>query len=678
MTSKNCFVCTAFALLALVLPGGKPFLQAATGARVPAEPYVAIHVSEFTEALATTPADADTPTGQNTTGYRWWIKAWPYFSIYEGLKEAFRSDGTPFVVVSDADISGGALLNADGLPRYPIVISLASEAIDESETAPLRAYVNAGGFLFVGSSAFTRYVDGRARGDFALANEMGIHMVGHTLQNWYENDSFLRLADHRLVQHIPARQLSWQLALSADEIPHAHKAVHYAWQVNATDAQVIANGKSYPFLATKSFGAGFFIYMGALQPLICHGGLEPGTYSYVIFRRAVEWAFERASMPIVKLSPWRFPYDAALAMRHDFENNSGLIQNIESSAKAESVLGIKGDYYFCTGQLRDNLKNDASVIASLRRAVSFYGATIGSHNGGFPNPTDTTLATDAYTYWHWGPDLVLDIDAGKEYAYNSIALSFKDLETWLRGVDNGRPMCGTTGQCPRQWTSPYWDSAREDSYDMLDRLNVTTAGEEKIGPFPHWTISTRTRGARHSFLNLSLSEWFPESGQSTVYQRLEEHDTTSIHQAVDFYYSLGALINLYNHELATSKNPQEYIKYGLSKPNIWSTNAAEVLEWWKARSQVGLTSTYKGAGRYALVTIKPSGVTDENTAVEVVLPPALPYTASSLRVLIDGAEANSSQYRTTATGVKIRIGAATQNVELQYYANQRIARRPSR
>ena len=70
--------------------------------------------------------------------------------MYESLKEALRSDGTPFVEVTDADISAGRLLNADGTPRYPIVISLASEAIRNDEVVPLRSYVVAGGFLFVG------------------------------------------------------------------------------------------------------------------------------------------------------------------------------------------------------------------------------------------------------------------------------------------------------------------------------------------------------------------------------------------------------------------------------------------------------------------------------------------------------------------------------------------------
>ena len=124
------------------------------------EPVVAIHVSELTVALETKVATPPTPTGSGTTGYEWWIPWWHYFVMPESVKEALRSDGIRFVVVTDADITAGNLRNSDGTPRYPIVISLASEAIRDDEVAPLRNYVAAGGFLFIGSSAFTRNPNG--------------------------------------------------------------------------------------------------------------------------------------------------------------------------------------------------------------------------------------------------------------------------------------------------------------------------------------------------------------------------------------------------------------------------------------------------------------------------------------------------------------------------------------
>ena len=108
---------------------------------------------------------------------------------------------------------------------------------------------------------------------------------------------------------------------------------------------------------------------------------------------AIEWAFEAANIPIIKLSPWPYEYDAAFIVRHDFENNPASIRSIEDSALFENSHGVKGDYYFCTGTLRDEMPIDQStVIASLRSAVTNYGATIGSHNGGLKNPVNNALS----------------------------------------------------------------------------------------------------------------------------------------------------------------------------------------------------------------------------------------------------------------------------------------------
>ena len=76
--------------------------------------------------------------------------SWRYFVAYQSLEEALKSDGTPYVEVRDADIAAGELVTADAKPRYPIVISLAAEAVANGEITPLRDYVSAGGFLWSG------------------------------------------------------------------------------------------------------------------------------------------------------------------------------------------------------------------------------------------------------------------------------------------------------------------------------------------------------------------------------------------------------------------------------------------------------------------------------------------------------------------------------------------------
>ena len=105
-----------------------------------------------------------------------WYTSWHYFILHDSLEEALRSrNKTTFVIMTNLKFQAGELMDGSS-PRYPIVISLASEAVLDAEVNALRSYVSAGGFLFSGSSSFTKQANGTPRGDFALASEMGMHL----------------------------------------------------------------------------------------------------------------------------------------------------------------------------------------------------------------------------------------------------------------------------------------------------------------------------------------------------------------------------------------------------------------------------------------------------------------------------------------------------------------------
>jgi len=651
----------------------------------PPEPFVAIHVSELTQALETIPATSPTPTGSGFSGFQWWYTSWHYFVAHESLKEALHSDGTPFVVVSDNDIATGRLRYPDGSPRYPILISLASEAIADNAIAPLREYVGAGGFLFAGSSAFTRRPDGTQRGNFALAAEMGLRMANSTLLesnnwNWYENRHLSKTISHRLTSHIPSGTLVWNSPLTSEEIPwgvspaHTIHNAHYVWKVVANGATVIANGDSGPILAVRNYGQGQFVYHGAIQPLIGHGMIDPSMYSYIVYRRAIEWAFESFNIPIVKLSPWKYPYDAALVVRHDFEEYIDLIKQIKTSAAFESSLGVTGDYYFCTGALRTYTGGDkAAIISNLRDAVLMYRSTIGSHNGGLKNPGNLSLSLADHDYWHWGPDEALDLKptgyaSGAAYASASILKSYQDIEGWLQGLDNGRSGCGASGSCPRTWAAPYFNSTREQSYDVLDQLGSTIMGEQKVGPFPHFTVSYQKPGARNfSHVSQPTSDWFVGT---EIPQALEwGHTVESLRAAVDFYYNIGGLLlNYYGHVPSSINGElvQEYVKYSMTKPRIWPTNGIGIHDWWQDRAAATVTPAFTRSGSMAVATASISGSIDAETAIELVLPVKSPAVFENLQVYLDGTRADSSAYRTTGDGVKVRVGSTVRAVQVQY------------
>jgi len=639
-----------------------------------AQPVVAIHVSELNQSL-------------DSQG-EWPWPSWHYFVMHESLEEALRSDGTPFVEVSDADIEAGSLLNPDGSPKYPILFSLASEATDTTEITPLINYVTAGGMLFVGSSAFTRYPDGTTRPDFALASAMGLHMVNSdSFLNWYENEHFTTIVDNQLVAGIPTGTLDWRMPLSSEEIPlgvsptHIPHWDHWVFQVSAdSGTTVIVNGDSGPLLATTQYGKGNFVYHGAAQPLIGHGGYDSSMYAYLIYRHAIEWAFQLANLPIVKLSPWRYNYDSAFVARHDFENNQASILAISSSASFENSQGAKGDYYFCTGAVRSDMStsNRAAAIAGLQAAVTTYGATIGSHNGGLPNPVDLSLTSADEDYWHWGPDEALDVTSfptytfttGQEYAQASIEMSFQDIQGWLSGLDNGRVGCGGSGTCPRIWSSPYFNATREASYEIMAGQGgegAITLSDQSIGLLPHWTLSTQTAGEYYPYLALSYSDWYVGSD---VAQSLENHTTESMQAAVDFYYNIGGFINIYGTNPSGSSTIEgQYITYctdSTAKPGMWATNAVGIYDWWNVRSSVTVTPSYSITGSTADAHAIISGATDTGTAIEMEISNISNPILSDFSVYLNSVLVGPSNYRIFGNAIKILVGNTTSTVDVKY------------
>jgi hypothetical protein len=641
-------------------------------------PVVAIHDSELTRALENMTAGPATPSGAGTTGKEWWTTNWHYFVMPEALKEALRSEGIPFEVLVDADIMNGRLMDTNGRPKYPILISLTSEVIDDSEIPQISSYVSAGGFVLASASAFTRTTNGTTRGDFALPNEMGLHMVTPGLTNWRASGTFTKVVDDRLISHIPSGTLNWEMPVGGDEIswgvyPHPSNPLPNApaWAVQPSTARVLANGALFPFLTENAFGKGHFIYEASMEPLIAHGGWGPGMYAHMIFRKAIEWAFESARLPIPRLSSWPYPYDAAFMLRHDLENYQNEIAAVEASAQIESTNGVKGDYFFCTGTLREEMSpsyDTNAVVASLRRAITNSGATIGPHNGGLRNPfNNPALSTNSFDFWHWGPDEALDVipagwPSGKAYASASLSNSFLDIERWLPGLM-------TNGM--RVWVAPYFDGTRENSFDIQAQLGVKIAGEQKLTPFPHWTLSTATSGKRYGFVSLPPSDWFIGS---TIGQAMEvNHTTNSVHALVDFYYGLGGLINLYSHTLSTGLGGAgqlalEYVLYSMNTnlhPRLWSANSIGLYNWWLQRSNAQVIVNYFATNAdQAVLSYSIFGATDANIAVEALIPG--PGSYSGLQVFTNGIAASGNAWRVNGQIVKVRTGTSITNAEIRY------------
>src|SRR6202042_922255 len=120
-------------------------------------------------------------------------------------------------------------------------------------------------------SAFSRETNGVSRGDFALASQMGVHMLVNGLTNWAENSTFTRKATQPIVGDIPDGPLTWRMPSYSEEInwgispSHIFLNPHDVWAVQAADATVLAVGDLYPYLTVKQYGKGYIIYDAAFE-----------------------------------------------------------------------------------------------------------------------------------------------------------------------------------------------------------------------------------------------------------------------------------------------------------------------------------------------------------------------------------------------------------------------------
>jgi FG-GAP-like repeat len=166
-----------------------------------ANPMVAIHAS--------------TPSG----GSYWSAIGWKPYHPNQFLKESFRSDGTPFIELSDAQIASGILLE-NGAPRYPILFSLNAELISDSTANSIQTYVQAGGHVYVSGSSWTRRETGAIRRDsvgkpmFALGPQMGLQPIG-----WGYSSNVIMQQPSSAIDHLDIGiPYPWHIAAAYDQV----------------------------------------------------------------------------------------------------------------------------------------------------------------------------------------------------------------------------------------------------------------------------------------------------------------------------------------------------------------------------------------------------------------------------------------------------------------------------
>ena len=105
-------------------------------------------------------------------------QTWKSFHAVRFLEEALKSDGTPYVELTGSQIDSGALFSS-GTLNYPILISIGTECVSDTQINQIRSFASAGGTVFAGGASWTRDSSGNLRTSgghptFALSTEMGL------------------------------------------------------------------------------------------------------------------------------------------------------------------------------------------------------------------------------------------------------------------------------------------------------------------------------------------------------------------------------------------------------------------------------------------------------------------------------------------------------------------------
>jgi hypothetical protein len=487
---------------------------------------------------------------------------------------------------------------------------------------------------------------------FWLSDEMGLKCLPTNYdsarpelggQGWWDSWSNVGISgrgvlvettvDHPLVSCIPkGRRLLWILASTYNQCPRDSNT-HFAWATMSTGATVLATFewtgavgatsdgyRDIPLIAYKNYGSGYFIYHSELAPLAGWGGFGVDTFTYSFFKTAIEWAFQANSVPLVRLAPWEYPMKAAFIMRLDCD---GGIAPIMDYVAIDEARNVHGEFYVVTNDAASSVPDPAGLLTEAES----HGAIIGSHSS-----------------YHTGPD-----SENYANAVNNINTSLNQLEAWL-------------GHRPDVWVSPMYQAVAEQSLQAINACGLVSAGEQGVGPFPHFALSMETQGLHYGFLELPLLEYFSDRTQD--YQPILEciipfysgciDPNGTMANAIDLAYNLEGLINIYDHFRGDLEMRAFYIEYSQSKPDVWFTNSQDIYGWWLRRSQISIAPTYEH-GFTNKIDVAVSGHADSGP---FALNIKIPWQYQTMQVKVNGVIV--SDYEITAEGLKVSCSSPSQ------------------
>ena len=424
---------------------------------------------------------------------------------------------------------------------------------------------------------------------FALSPEMGLFPGNTGLIGTIQ-----KVADDPIVSHMTETDVrNWLLPKAYNSGGYSHPQ-HWAQFVTATDATVLLNSGGYPTMAVKDYGAGRFIYHSEFSPLAGYSGYVVDNFEYGFFRKAIEQAFAANEVPLVRLSGWPYPYNAAFKTRHDHFLD-------RQAAQIEAQYDVRGEWLLRTSAAING--HDWQYLSEILA----NGAMVGSH----------TL--NEYT---------LD-SGGYQAAYDNINQSLDDLAAYL-------------GTRPKIFVGPGMMAYRDTSKQAIVDNGLLTTGDMSHGPYPNFALKIDTAAdygpdAHWSLLEIPVSRYFAKPGETwgdLIYSHMGSMSLSDelayIEKTVDLTYELGGVINLYDHIgdkgslwIHPDASPFEhYIVYSLAKPYVWNTDPLEIHDWWTRRNTVSITpSVSYPAQDQTQVDVTVSGSSDQGPfALDIAIP----------------------------------------------------------
>jgi hypothetical protein len=411
-------------------------------------------------------------------------------------------------------------------------------------------------------------------------------------------------------------------------------------------------------LSRKTYGNGVFIYNAEVVPLAGYGGFANDNSEYKTIRAAIVESFQRNALPLVTLAPWPFPYRAAMIYRHDHWLAKDLHQVETAFASPGQTFG---EYYVLPDQAgastcgpSGNQTND--YPAEVPWAIN-NGALLGAHTIGH-------VAMDSFTYNEAKARLQATIDTIQSQ---------------------------TSGAMSPIFVAPAYFAIKRSSLLAIRDVGFLIAGEQGIGPFPHFSIDPdAANGYIGSVLQLGTTEW---PGYDNM-ERLVVNPST-INQAARLAFDLGGLINVYDHAAGDpygygdpTVNPCTISRVSLAQgllnyvhtletpgaTEIWHSNSLEIRNWSLQRQRHSIAPTITRTATTTQIDVSvtvtaPLATTsfaESVTGLRLTLDPAAQaQTRSHVYVTLDGTSAGATHTCADTTLVRclgnelyVKIGAS--------------------